>query len=116
MNKEIKAKWVAALRSGDYKQTKGQLRNVNNQFCCLGVLCNLHAQAHPEIAAKQTDANWYMDEEAILPDEVMAWSEVNTRNGLFAGGTGLNGLGTLASLNDAGTSFADIAKIIEKHF
>ena len=45
MNPEIKAKWVAALRSGEYKQAKGQLR-IGNSFCCLGVLCNLHAQAH----------------------------------------------------------------------
>lgn len=34
--------WIAALRSGDFKQTKGTLkstrRNGNASYCCLGVL------------------------------------------------------------------------------
>jgi hypothetical protein len=41
MNKELKAKWVEALRSGKYKQGKGMLRNEKGQFCCLGVLCDI---------------------------------------------------------------------------
>ena len=32
--------WVAALRSGNYKQGRGQLR-VNDEYCCLGVLCTI---------------------------------------------------------------------------
>lgn len=39
MNPEIKAKWVAALRSGEYKQIAGQLSDGDGGFCCLGVLC-----------------------------------------------------------------------------
>jgi hypothetical protein len=39
MNQVIKEKWVAALRSGEYKQTKGYLRNKKG-YCCLGVLTN----------------------------------------------------------------------------
>lgn len=46
MNQEIKKRWVAALRSGDYKQGTGALRNADNKFCCLGVLCDLHSKAH----------------------------------------------------------------------
>lgn len=46
MKKEIKAKWVAALRSGDYKQGCGALKGLDKdtgQFdhCCLGVLCEV---------------------------------------------------------------------------
>ena len=41
MNKEFKAKWVKALRSGRYKQGKNALRNIDNEYCCLGVLCSL---------------------------------------------------------------------------
>lgn len=42
MEKEIKDKWVKALRSGEYKQGSGQLFcNVNNSYCCLGVLCKI---------------------------------------------------------------------------
>lgn len=39
---EFKAKWVAALRSGEYKQGQGELWNEqNNCYCCLGVACVL---------------------------------------------------------------------------
>lgn len=37
---ELRDRWVRALRSGDYKQTKGRLRTESG-FCCLGVLCDL---------------------------------------------------------------------------
>lgn len=40
--KELKAKWLAALRSGDYKQGKNYLHNsAKDTFCCLGVLCEV---------------------------------------------------------------------------
>ncbi len=42
MKFEIKQQWVKALRSGEYSQGHYQLRNKNNQFCCLGVLCDLY--------------------------------------------------------------------------
>lgn len=46
MNPEIKAKWLDALRSGDYTQGQRYLAVKNKQtgefdFCCLGVLCDL---------------------------------------------------------------------------
>ena len=41
MNKEIKQKWIEALRSGKYKQTRGKLKGRNGAFCCLGVLCDI---------------------------------------------------------------------------
>ena len=43
MNPEIKAKWVAALRSGKYTQGRGALRRTNGEMCCLGVLCDILA-------------------------------------------------------------------------
>ncbi|QGT54329.1 hypothetical protein b3_0085 [Synechococcus phage B3] len=41
MKQEIKEKWVAALRSGEYQQTTGNLRDEKG-FCCLGVLTDLY--------------------------------------------------------------------------
>lgn len=47
MNPEIKAEWLAALRSGEYRQERGQLRSASiltedkYGYCCLGVLCDL---------------------------------------------------------------------------
>lgn len=40
MNPELKAKWVAALRSGKYEQGHEYL-NKDGKFCCLGVLCDV---------------------------------------------------------------------------
>jgi len=37
---DFKAKWVEALRSGDYEQGDYALRSVGG-FCCLGVACDL---------------------------------------------------------------------------
>lgn len=38
--KEFKEKWVAALRSGKYKQGAGKLfSDASNTYCCLGVAC-----------------------------------------------------------------------------
>lgn len=44
MDKDIKAFWVDALRSGKYKQGKSFL-SYDKKFCCLGVLCDV--MAHP---------------------------------------------------------------------
>jgi len=38
MDKELKAKWIAALRSGEIKQAKGWLLASDGAMCCLGVL------------------------------------------------------------------------------
>ena len=45
MKQEVKDEWVTALRSGDYKQGEGMLRQVlddnTEAYCCLGVLCEI---------------------------------------------------------------------------
>lgn len=41
MNKGIKDRWITALRSEKYSQTKGNLRD-DEGYCCLGVLCDLY--------------------------------------------------------------------------
>ena len=37
MDRKLKAKWVVALRSGEYKQARGMLKS-DDAYCCLGVL------------------------------------------------------------------------------
>lgn len=37
---EFKAKWLEALRSGRYRQTRDKLRDKVG-FCCLGVACDI---------------------------------------------------------------------------
>lgn len=117
MKKEIADKWIAALESGDYAQCRGQLRKPNKKkskygFCCLGVLCNIHAQEHPEIAAKETDPEMYLDRTALLPDAVREWADISS------GFAYIPSLGDdLTEINDEQRkSFKQIAKIIKEHY
>lgn len=46
MNQDTKDRWVAALRSGEYTQGRGQLRRYNYEtgvfeWCCIGVYCDV---------------------------------------------------------------------------
>ncbi len=38
---ELRTKWLAALRSGEYAQGRGRLKNNSDEFCCLGVACDV---------------------------------------------------------------------------
>lgn len=110
MNREIKAKWVAALRSGEYKQGTNALRDSADRFCCLGVLCNLHAQAHPEIASKQADRTAYMGS-IFMPDtSVFDWAGIDS----YAKVNIRHQERYLANHNDDGRTFAEIADAIEE--
>lgn len=44
LTKQLKEDWLKALKSGDFEQFAGTLRNPNNfkQCCCLGVLASIH--------------------------------------------------------------------------
>ena len=60
MKPAIKKKWVAALRSGKYKQTEGALKEWNPTshragYCCLGVLRELMPTHIKEVARKGGD-------------------------------------------------------------
>ncbi len=106
MNPKIKAKWVKALRSGDYKQGRLRLRK-KDKFCCLGVLCNLHAQAHPAIAAKEKSPETYLGNIAVLPGLVEKWSGVYVTYDLTTKNDGTEG--------EKKHNFNQIADYIEKH-
>ncbi len=108
MDKALKALWVEALRSGKYKQGKGQLRNSRNQFCCLGVLAD---QICPTAWAKNSEGQqeWF-GAHAYFPAPDLRGLEHDVQK-------------TLAEMNDGaaedGTqprkSFEEIADYIEKH-
>lgn len=41
MDAKLKADWVKALRSGEYRQARGVLQDKTGALCCLGVLCKV---------------------------------------------------------------------------
>lgn len=121
IDEKIKTKWVAALRSGEYKQGRGALRKKDSggdRFCCLGVLCDIYAKE------KSKDTKWILDyygdkEYSFGGDINMPPRNVNAWVGL--GDTTWDSLqikasrkyGTLYDLNDSGSPFKKIADYIE---
>jgi hypothetical protein len=116
MNHKIAKLWAAALRSGDYKQGRFRLRNSSDQFCCLGVLCNLHAQAHPKIAAQQRVLDAYLGNSASLPDPVVLWADIETGQSPWIVGQPASRT-CFTTLNDTHRlSFNQIADLIDVHW
>lgn len=132
MNKDVKALWLSALRSGEYKQATGALKEyvIGNSdeigYCCLGVLTDIAiktgAVSGEWIYREHTDSYDYRDREtacievALLPWDVAEWA------GVRANGDPLDGFGLpegssldLPALNDGGLPFEVIANIIEKN-
>ncbi len=52
MKKAVKKRWIKALRSGEYKQTKCLLHKVDGSMCCLGVLCDIELDEYWEPICK----------------------------------------------------------------
>jgi hypothetical protein len=107
MNQQIKQKWLEALRSGKYQQAKDTLRN-ESRFCCLGVLCDIHAQ---ETGNSWSEDNRYLLNFEALPEDVVRWAELNSDDPEVR--DGYNRASALSQLNDWGYSFAEIADLIE---
>ncbi len=95
--------WVQALRGGGYQQGIGRLREPRrfpwqrDAYCATGVLYDLYLRSDGEQWPKQTEG-W-------VPAEALAWAGIP--RALEE---------TLAMHNDQGTSFTDIASMIEAHF
>lgn len=115
MNPGVKKKWVAALRSGKYKQTIGNLK-TSEGYCCLGVLCDLHRKRFKKITKKwrrkgKSDVGVYMTKDICLPTSVVRWAKLSTFRGAHVR------IGSdskyLDSHNDTGATFEQIAQAIE---
>lgn len=100
-NKELKEKWVKALRSGEYKQGQGELRSGIHHFCCLGVLCDVYDKSNWE---KPDELGYmYLHSTIFLPDELDDLVPISAQH-------------LLAKMNDDDkASFNEIADWIEVH-
>ena len=99
MDPAVKAKWVAALRSGAYAQGYGKLR-TKDRYCSLGVLCKV-------LGLKIDRAGKY----AMAPDgNFRPAIEVFPAHGLS-----MDAVEDLWEMNDLkGMTFVEIADAIEK--
>ncbi len=76
MNKRIKKLWVDALTGKSkkkYTQGKRKLRD-NGNFCCLGVLCDLHRIEFNGRWKSSGGHRTYFDGRLVLPTEVLEWA------------------------------------------
>lgn len=49
--------WIAALRSGEYRQGNRTLRNAASEYCCLGVLCDVYRKRYNRGSWEERDAS-----------------------------------------------------------
>lgn len=134
MKPEIKRRWVAALRSGKYKQGEGSLCTAGetgaaDTYCCLGVLCDLHHNSlrrkHKKgiRSAADSGANVLFDGGENYPtDATLVWAGLtdvaDKDNDVPV--NAFNRVTKLSILNDGNgdlwkrQTFKQIAKIIEK--
>lgn len=142
MKPEVAKKWIEALRSKKYKQgahvLKKEMKSGVVRHCCLGVLCELYNQQKkkeqktPLISKRATKEQLiglrnYQPKnvkiynfggtktvEAIteLPYRVMRWAGMSSSDGRF--GLPHQSWATLATINDKGYTFKQIADVIEK--
>jgi len=111
MNENAKA-WVAALRSGDYKQGHEVLRR-GDEFCCLGVACDLAVKAGlPILVFTEDECTVYGDRVGTLPDDVRDWLGLASDTGFYSERRGPTSLVTLN--DDHNYDFARIADVIEQ--
>ena len=108
MKPDVKQAWLTALRSGDYQQGQGFLRQ-GDQYCCLGVLCDLYGKAvGPEWEVVDEyyysyDVRAMRGSHTTLPFKVQEWAGIDSPNPI-----------DLAALNDNGSTFEELANIIEE--
>jgi len=113
---DFKAKWVEALRSGDYEQGDYALRSASG-FCCLGVACDMVGvewKADRDGCYTTEAGNDFFPTADELGDQAISVLLQNTslRNYLEEPVTVMR---EIANHNDIGVPFSEIADWIEEN-
>lgn len=116
MRQSDKKKWVAALRSGKYKQGTNVLRDGKDKYCCLGVACHIFG-VEAEARSDAKSGYQYDGNVGLLPKILRARLGL-TSQGDLPKKVLLKGMKriSLVQLNDGGATFKRIAKVIERLF
>lgn len=131
MKHEIKQVWIAALLSGKFVQGHTRLRTLRAfgyEYCCLGVLCQLHLELtglghwDDDKGYVATDGdNRDASSRFVLPLGVLEWAGLPNDQG-----NPIAGASSLGALNDGNAdtperayhrvrSFAEIAALVDEH-
>jgi hypothetical protein len=102
MPKEMKRKWITALRSGEYKQGTGALKTDDGRYCCLGVLQMVVSGDVSRLEGRQPAAMPSKAWCAAHGITAYQWRCASPKN-------------YLPVVNDTGHTFTYIADLIEKH-
>ena len=128
---EHRNQWTAALRSGKYRQARGNLKTVwaatsaveeQAYMCVMGVACEISGLItwipNP---ARETQNHTFYEAQAptgeysgiMLPEIVREWLGLAEPNGVFVDTKGTTKV--LAALNDDGADFPYLADLIESN-
>lgn len=127
MKQEIAVEWVKNLRSGKYKQTTNGALKDDIGFCCLGVLCDMSAEAGQGQwldfvgQSKSFRCSSAPDSSStILPEPVQDWAGMRDATGDLGELEYIcvenRAFANLTEANDDGLSFSNIADYIEKNW
>jgi hypothetical protein len=106
MDANVKQKWLEALRSGKYKQGSAFLHPKADEFCCLGVLCDVIDNKGWQ-GYDSTDIYTYVGPHKHKSNSYVP-SDLSDSIGLS-----INAQTQLSRMNDDGHSFSIIADYIE---
>lgn len=122
--KEVRAAVVEDLRSGKHRQGYGQLRTKDDEFCCLGRICELAVAAGVIPPPRLRGEDYYYGPAKVeptatatrLPEEVRRWVGFANKCGSYGRlyGSGSGRISSLSDDNDAYNSFATIADTIAR--
>ena len=129
MKKEILRKWIDALRSEEYSQVQDWLKFYiagKCYFCATGVLCDLYSKETgkewEEEPEQRKGPAFIYDEEQSIPPEIIEWAEFSHSGGPIYMEDGEVFISLkkrkyhqgIATLNDTGSTFHQIANKLEE--
>lgn len=119
MNTKEINRLLKALKSGTYRKGTGQLRNKNNQYCCLGVYCEISEAKWDETITGFI--NHSVDGiEGVLPEELTEKIGFNEEGEFSDFGKQVcrelfkKEYESIADLNDSTIGFTKVIQFLEK--